>query len=266
MRREGLEYTPSGLRLRLLCGSIIFVIAGCQPGSRFEAATRRPDSTMRIETIGKTVQGRAIECWSLGEGPDVTLILATIHGDEPAGTPLLKKLADHLVEHPELLAGKRLLLITVANPDGFAAHKRTNAHGVDLNRNYPAANYADRPNHGHGALSEPESKALFDLIQREQPARVVSIHQPIRSGDACIDYDGPAQSLADGMSAASDLPIHKLGGQPGSLGSYVGETLGKPIITIELPAAATKWSPERLWEAFGEMLLAAIPSRGAAAS
>ena len=262
MRREGLVTTQGGLRLCTLSGlscSLLIVVAGCQePGSRFKASTHHRDSVMRIETIGKSVRGRAIECWMLGDGPDVTLILATIHGDEPAGTPLLKKLADHLTEHPELFDGKRLLLIPVANPDGFAAHKRTNARGVDLNRNYPAANYNEDPDHGHGALSEPESKALFDLLQRYQPARVVSIHQPIRSGAACIDYDGPAKLLAETMSAASDLPIHKLGGQPGSLGSYVGETLGKPIITVELPAAATKWSAERLWETYGNMLLKVI--------
>ena len=213
---------------------------------------------MKIESIGRTVQNRSIECWTLGSGPDITLILATIHGDEPAGTPLLKKFADHLVENPALLDGKKILLIPVANPDGHAASKRTNAHGVDLNRNYPAANYSDRPNHGHGALSEPESRALYDLIRLVQPARVISFHQPIRSGNACIDFDGPARELADAMAAASDLPIHKLGGQPGSLGSWVGDTLKRPIITIELPAAATKWSAERLWEAYGKMLLASI--------
>src|SRR5262249_53991531 len=129
---------------------------------------------------------------------------------------------------------------------------------------YPAENYRGNTagggyaTHGNGALSEPESKALFDLIQQSQPARVVSFHQPIRSGAACIDYDGPAQSLAEAMAAVSDLPLHKLGGQPGSLGSYVGETLGKPIITIELPPAATKWSAERLWETYGKMLFAAV--------
>ncbi len=79
-------------------------------------------------------------CLTLGQGPDVTFILATIHGDEPAGTPLVRRLATHIRQHPKVLDGRRVVLLRLANPDGLAHRSRYNAHGVDLNRNFDAAN------------------------------------------------------------------------------------------------------------------------------
>ena len=76
---------------------------------------------------GKIIQGRPIECWNLGNGPAVTLIIATIHGDEPAGTPLVKQLADHIVDHPSLLDGRTLVVVPVANPDEVTVHEMKRA-------------------------------------------------------------------------------------------------------------------------------------------
>lgn len=208
--------------------------------------------------MGSSVEGREIECFVFGEGPDCTFILATIHGDEDAGTPLVRKLADHLSDQPSLLAGRRVVLMPVANPDGFAHQTRTNTHGVDLNRNYPASNYRSGTKHGESALSEPESAAIHRVLDQFQPRRIVSIHQVLRSGGPCIDHDGPAGRLAAAMAAHCDLPVNKLGGRSGSLGSYAGETLSIPIITFELPKTAKGLGGEALWRSYGEALLAAI--------
>ena len=124
------------------------------------------------------------------------------------------------------------------NPDGVAAGTRHNAHGVDLNRNFEAANRENSRQYGMVGLSEPESRALHGLIVTYRPDRIISIHQPLR----CIDYDGPASGLARVMVAECDLPLQKLGARPGSLGAYAGATLGIPIITVELPTQAGTWS------------------------
>ena len=42
-------------------------------------------------------------------GRTAVLFLATIHGNESAGTPVLERLAHELMARPELLAGKRAL-------------------------------------------------------------------------------------------------------------------------------------------------------------
>ena len=101
---------------------------------------------------------------------------------------------------------------------------------------------------------DPESRALFDLIQVSPPHAIVSIHQPL----ACIDYDGPAEELAKAMANASDLPVRKLGALPGSLGSFAGEECGIPIVTLELPGVASLLEDDLLWQRYGPMLIAAI--------
>ncbi|MGK0435526.1 MAG: protein MpaA, partial [Planctomycetota bacterium] len=93
-----------------------------------------------------------------------------------------------------------------------------------------AKNREERRRHGAKGLSEPESRALAELLDRHQPARIVSIHQPV----ACVDWDGPARAVAAAMADACPLPLRRLGSMPGSLGSYAGVDLGIPIVTFEL--------------------------------
>jgi murein peptide amidase A len=227
---------------------------------------------------GRSIENRPIECEVYGNGPDVLMVIATIHGNEAAGTPLVAKFTEWLVAHPEELAGRAVVIIPVANPDGYAANKRFNVHEVDLNRNFPAGNwgvpqeqggpgfsegqtspggstYARRGNlkPGQTPLSEPESRVLMQLVCRYFPNRIVSIHQPI----ACIDFDGPADKLAAAMGAKCPLPVKQLGSRPGSLGSFVGTTLSRPIITWELPKDAPM-DGNVLWETYGEALIAAL--------
>ncbi len=209
-------------------------------------------------TVGKSVQGRPIECVVFGDGGDVAFIMATIHGSEPAGTPLVRRLAAYLAKHPAMLEGRRVVIMPVANPDGMATGNRNNVNGVDLNRNFPAGNFKGSRRHGSTALSEPESRAIEDVMQRYRPDRIISLHQPKNYGKACLDYDGPGIGLAEAMAARCDLPVVKLGGRPGSFGSYTGITLGMPIITVELPKAADSWDEDVLWNRYGEMLIAAI--------
>jgi protein MpaA len=142
----------------------------------------------------------------------------------------------------------------VANPDGLANNTRYNAKGVDLNRNFEAANRFNSKQTGLVALSEPEARVIRQLIQQYNPDRIVSIHQPL----SCIDYDGPARMLADRMGQYCPLPVKKVGARPGSLGSYAGVTLGLPIITFEMTQADSKLDSAALWRKYGRALLAAI--------
>ncbi|MBN1342049.1 MAG: DUF2817 domain-containing protein [Phycisphaerae bacterium] len=236
-------------------------LAGCRTAPKEGLEFREtvaPEPSHQQVMVGRSVEGRLITCEIFGTGDDVVLIMATIHGTEPAGTPLVHRLAEHLRRHPELLEGRRIILLAVANPDGMACGTRCNMRRVDLNRNFPAQNWANRPQNGPSPLSEPESRAVFDLIVGYAPDRIVSIHQPL----ACIDYDGPGRGLAEAMSAASGLPVRRLGGQPGSLGSYVGGTRGVAIVTVELPGFRRAPDAEALWKRYGDMLLTAITFGG----
>lgn len=213
------------------------------------------------QAVGKSLEGRPIYVQVFGEGEDVLWILATIHGDESAGTPLVAEFVKWLQEHPEELEGKRVVITPVANPDGFFANQRHNMNDVDLNRNFPAGNFdAAVKTYGTAPLSEPESRVLLEIFSRYWPDRVISIHQPF----AVVDYDGESSAgLADAMAAKCKLPVKVVGSRPGSLGSFVGLTLGKPIITLELPEDAGMDGPT-LWGEYGEALIAALRYEGEA--
>jgi murein peptide amidase A len=225
-----------------------FCLTGC----------RRSDSGLlpfgNAQQIGTSVHGKPIHSYSFGSGSEVVLLMATIHGDEWAGTPLLNHVGRLLHRRPDLTSTRKVILVPVANPDGFEKQTRTNSRGVDLNRNFPAVNRRDTERYGKNALSEPESRALYDLLQREKPTRIVSIHQPLK----VVDWDGPGESLARAMGEHCELKVERLGSRPGSLGSYAGEDLQIPIITYELPREASRLPNKVLWEKFGNPLLAAV--------
>ena len=128
---------------------------------------------------GHSVRRRPILYQELGFGADVTFILATIHGNEEAGTPLVKQLANHLKAHQRILEGRKVIILPMANPDGYAARTRHNVRGIDLNRNFPAGNRIDNVAHGAQGLSEPESAVIAGIIRRYQPDRIVALHQPL---------------------------------------------------------------------------------------
>lgn len=241
--------------------TICLLIAGCAgnktPSPDHPALHDQiPSPLLTRETrqvIGTSVEGRDIIAYHLGQGPDIVMIIASIHGNEAVGTPLLHHLRAHLKSNPHLLAGRTIIIVPEANPDGVAKNTRFNVRGIDLNRNYPADNRVDSKRFGN-AISEPETKALYQLIQNNRPNRVVSIHQPF----GIIDYDGPGKELATQMAKAANLPVKKLGARPGSMGAYVGETLNIPIITVEFKRSDSKRDPLEFWNAYRNMLLVSI--------
>ncbi|HCO94897.1 MAG TPA: hypothetical protein DIU00_13255 [Phycisphaerales bacterium] len=255
---KGIEMSKKWINVLTVCALLaVLVFAGCAEPVNFPEIVGEVPSFVipsRYRIVGTSVQRRPIMCLQLGQGPDVTFIMATIHGNEPAGTPLVRRLARHLRQHRELLNGRMVVLMSVANPDGMVNGTRYNAKGVDLNRNFQAANRVNSKETGLTALSEPEARVIKQLIQEYKPDRIVSIHQPLN----CIDYDGPARMLAERMGQYCALPVKKLGARPGSLGSYAGVTLGIPIITFEMLQADSQLNSEALWRKYGKALLAAI--------
>jgi protein MpaA len=204
--------------------------------------------------VGRSVQRLPIMSFVFGQGQDVTFIIAAMHGNEPAGVPLVRRLVKYLQKQPQIMEGRRIVLLTVANPDGMAHRSRFNANGVDLNRNFPSANRVNDRQSGATPLSEPEARVIKQLIEQYSPDRIVSLHQPL----SCIDYDGPGENLAVRMFIYCNLPVKKLGARPGSLGSYAGVDLGIPIITLEMRQNDSTLDSNTLWNRYGRALVAAI--------
>lgn len=250
--------------LALACTALLTMVgvSGCyEPEPRpFVAGVDQPiimpepTPVPQHRLVGRSVRGTPIRAQVLGDGHDTTLIIATIHGNESAGTPLVHSLAGHLMANPELLSGRQVVILDVVNPDGMAAGTRENIRGIDLNRNFETANRVNNSTHGHRPLSEPESRAIQTAILQYDPDRIITLHQPLN----CIDYDGPGKELAMYMARQCPLPIKKLGARPGSLGSYTGEDLGIPTITMELPQSASQLTDALLWKQYGPAMLAGI--------
>lgn len=253
----------SSIILTICALSAVLAGAGCQSKSPYPEFGDMPHPSASLllgqhHIVGASVRNTPIMTHVFGQGSSVTLILATIHGDEPAGTPLLRKLSQYIKNNLEVANGRTIILLPLANPDGLAQNTRYNAKGIDLNRNFSAANRLNSDTAGRSALSEPEARIIAELIDQYQPSRIVSLHQRRNNRLGCIDYDGPAAGLALAMARFCDLPINKLGAMPGSLGSYAGLTLRIPIITFEMQTADSKLSPDSLWRKYGKALLAAI--------
>jgi protein MpaA len=211
-------------------------------------------STLR--EIGHSVLGKPIVAETFGRSGPVCLLLATIHGNEWAGTPLFEKLALKLHAEPALSAHRRIILVSVVNPDGYEKKTRTNVRNVDLNRNFDTLNFKESTRHGAEALSEPESRAIADLISTEKPALIVSMHQPL----ACLDWDGDAEAVARAMAESAGLPAKKLGTRPGSLGAWAEGATGAALVTFELRPRDHELSADELWAKYGGALLIAIES------
>ena len=215
---------------------------------------------MTLEVWGTSWQRRPLELYRLGTGPVGLLLLAVMHGDEPAGEYFCHQLLAEVAEQPGLLGSQTLLVCPVVNPDGLALGTRQNARGVDLNRNFPTRDWAlgpagERYYGGPEPASEPETQALMRLVHTEKPGRIVTIHADLHN----LNYDGPAQALAEAMAGENGYTLAPDIGYPtpGSFGGYAGRERSIPTITLELPEG----DGVALWPANRTALLRALTYR-----
>lgn len=247
---------------------VVLWCAGCTPRVLtpgpvdLPAAWRTARVPERQLVLGRSVEGVPLVLSVFGNGGPVVLVIGGIHGDEPASADLARRLVAYVRAHPEIAVGRTVAILPAANPDGLAAGTRTNARGVDLNRNFPASNW--RPGragrHGVQPASEPETRAILAAIRRFRPACLVALHA-ISRGRQCNNYDGPARELAALLAGCNGYPVRADMGYPtpGSLGSWAGRDRGIPTVTLELPRSA---SVQQAWEENGAGLLALLRTAG----
>lgn len=239
-----------GGRGAVTLGLLIVLIAtsGCTAGTRgpvrrsapshhqagHKAARLVDTQVRRTVVLGHSVDGRAITATEIGDldSPARTLVVGCIHGNEPAGISIATALAAGPV--PSEAA---LWMIADLNPDGVAAGTRANAHGVDLNRNFP---YRWRPLGPPGSLyfagprplSEPETKLAAALVQMLRPRLTIYYHQHLGVVD---DSQGP-RSVESRYAHAAGLPLESLTDYPGSATGWQDQLLGPTAFVVELPA------------------------------
>ncbi len=144
-----------------------------QIGSDFAALAASHPDIARTVTWGSSVQGR--ELWGIVISDDVqntepepeVRLTSTMHGDEPVDMVMLWAFAQYLVNNygqpgyedvTDLVNTTEIHIMPLHNPDGYVAGTRTNANGVDLNRNFPEPAGTD-------PTQEPENIAFMQYAQ-----------------------------------------------------------------------------------------------------
>ncbi|MEM7564880.1 MAG: M14 family zinc carboxypeptidase [Pseudomonadota bacterium] len=171
------------------------------------------------------------------------LVLGGVHGDELTSVSSVFIWLDKLNQHYSGLF--EWMAVPLVNPDGFFRKKsiRTNANGIDLNRNLPTANWHELANKywkkyakstarkypGLYPASEPETQWLLEQLDVFDPDVIITVHAPYN----LVDFD--AKDRSDAPRRLGILRGRSLGTFPGSLGRYAGEERNIPVITLELP-------------------------------
>lgn len=135
--------------------------------------------SVKIESIGRTVEGRELEIISLGspDAPNRVLLRARAHPWETGGNWVIEGLIDRLLadaaEIPDWKSRYQVHVMPLANKDGVARGRtRFNSRGYDLNRQWEAP--AD-------PLLAPENAALEAWLERmiasgKRPGLAIDLH------------------------------------------------------------------------------------------
>jgi murein peptide amidase A len=205
------------------------------------AAGLRPSLTATVE--GMPILWRDYRSQAAHGNTQRILLIGGMHGDEFSAVSIVFQWMRRLDQ--DRFQPFYWRVIPVMNLDGMlrVPETRTNARGVDLNRNFPTPDWDEtaipyweritssdpRRYPGPAPASEPETRWLMRHIERFRPSAIISVHAPY----GVLDYDGPRAPPQN----IGFLRLHFLGTYPGSLGNYAGVYLGVPVITLELPHA-----------------------------
>jgi murein peptide amidase A len=184
-----------------------------QAASNHAAPTTAPLTRRRL-LLGYSVEHRPIVAHEIANGDARVrlLVVGCIHGNEPAGIAVARRL-DAMAVPP----GVELWVVDDLNPDGAATDTRQNADRVDLNRNFPyrwhsSVQPGDQQYPGPRPLSEPESRIAYRLVIRLRPQVAIYFHQPL----GLVDESGGDPRIERRFAALSGLPLRRLMRYPGS--------------------------------------------------
>lgn len=157
------------------------------------------------------------------------LVIGCFHGDEPQGNYLIN---EYLKEYPN----SNLAFIPCLNKYGVENNVRTNSNGVDLNRNFPTANWELTEKNeffgGTSPASEVETLFVMNAVKKIKPELILTLHAPFK----VVNYDGDAKEISEKISEITGFPVEASIGYPtpGSFGSWAGIENKIPTVTLEL--------------------------------
>jgi murein tripeptide amidase MpaA len=221
-----------------------------------------------LRQLGATLDGRAIDCLEMGTGDKPVWLIARQHPGESMAEWWMEGAIDMLTDpsNPharKLLAAAKFYIVPNMNPDGsFRGHLRTNAAGVNLNREW----------HAPSLEKSPEVLCVRNRMDQTGVAFAMDVH-----GDEAIpavflagfegipsirpDQIASFRRYRDTLAARTPDFQTRLGypeARPGKANlsmatSQIAERYGAIAMTLEmpfkdnddLPDPAQGWSPER---------------------
>ena len=253
---------------------------------------------IKKETIGYSVLGKPIYALKLGTGNQKIIITAAHHAKEWITSTLVMCLINTLCDNSpsnktfyfvpmvnpdgvnlcikglsqDLPAYVRNRLITINSSEDFIGKWQANIRGIDLNHNYDASFskgkaiqlkegiFAPAPTKYSGEYpeSEPETKAMANLLRVLNPIVLISLHSQgkevfYQPKNQRVERIGKriADAIGYELSEPSELALY------GGLSDYAGAHLGIPSFTIEvgkgenpLPLSALGGISEKLRQLF----------------
>lgn len=180
------------------------------------------------------------------------LLVARFHGDEPEGEFCLEQMFKEL-QKTDLKSPYNIYILPCLNPSGKKLSTRANGKGVDLNRNYPTQNFSSVSVNPHTKelssgepASEIETRIMIQIVKDYNFERILSIHSDLH----LIDYDGPAQEIAQKFSDLCGYKLVDNIGYPtnGSFGTWAGIEKRIPLITVETWHAENEKDMHKIWQ------------------
>lgn len=146
------EYDPKepAMTLRVNPKRMMFWIAHTPPYTitEFEALRvwANRNKNLKEQIIGRTVEGRPILQWTIGDGPKTAWLMFRQHSWESGSSWAGEGAVRALLESPELRQGMTWQIFPMCDPDGVEhGGVRFNVNGYDLNRNWDVSDPKKMP-------------------------------------------------------------------------------------------------------------------------
>ena len=218
--------------------------------------------------LGHSIEGQPIDCLELGEGPAQVWLYARQHPGESMAEWWMEGALDCLTDPGDSVARKlrqlcRFHIVPNANPDGSRrGHLRTNAAGINLNREWAAPSAEKSPEVLciRDAMDETGVHFAMDVHGDEAiPAVFLAGFQGIPSWNEAqqAGYDRYAAILerrTPDFQTKIGYPVARAGHANLTMSTnQLAERFGAVTMTLEmpfkdnndLPCPAQGWSPER---------------------
>lgn len=187
----------------------------------------QPVRRVRWDILARSVESRVIEYAQFGSGKTHVLVIGSLVGNEPEGVSVADSLAEHLERFPRRLDEVTVTIVRNPNPDGHQRGTAENARGVRIDKNFRTLGWrkvasGTRFVSGPQPESEPETRALVELLADARPQRIVLLGTS--SGRNTVQFTGDCETLARQVVAEGDFRMAPLDqtAEWGSLLAFAG--------------------------------------------